>query len=518
MSHAPGDGSTTPPLTEAPPLAEALETLRTAIYHLSEGVILADREGKFLICNQTAQSILGISTENSLQSWSHVQGWFRPDGITPYVYEELPATLALAGEAGSETEIFVRNDQRPDGIWIAVKANPLPNNAGEILGSVVVFHDITEKRRADSQIRILTNAVEQTADCIIITDNNALIEYVNPAFVATTGFTSEEALGHTPMLLKSGAHDDDFYRTLWTTILSGKVYRNTLVNRKKNGEVFYAEQTITPMRDSTGNITHFVTVIKDVTELRKVQEQQFQMSLARAVQQQFYRMPAPKIEGFDLAGAAFPADETGGDYFDFLTLPDNCLGIAIGDVSGHGVGSALLMAELRAYLRAYAQQSSDIGEILSMVNNALVSDLEHGRYATLIFCRLHLSSGTLVYANAGHTPGYILDSGGATKRILESTDLPLGFLPDHKFAYSDPISFRAGDILALLTDGITDAEKPDQSWFGIEPALEFINAHRQASAQEIVNKLFKEVRDFSDGLPQVDDITVVICKADGSEK
>jgi len=257
----------------------------------------------------------------------------------------------------------VRKEQRPDGIWVVVQANPLLNNAGEICGSVVIFRDITQKRQADAQIRILTNAVEQTADGIIITDNNAVIEYVNPAFEATTGFTRQEALGQTPMILKSGAHDDAFYRNLWLTILSGQVFRATLTNRKKNGEIFFAEQTITPMRDSTGAITHFVTVIKDVTEFRKMQAQQFQMSLARAVQQQFYRMPAPKIEGFDLAGAAFPADETGGDYFDFLTLPDNCIGIAIGDVSGHGVGSALLMAELRAYLRAYAQQSSDIGEI-----------------------------------------------------------------------------------------------------------------------------------------------------------
>ena len=152
---------------------------------------------------------------------------------------------------------------------------------------------------------MLTSAVEQTADSIIITDNNALIEYVNPAFEAITGFTSQEALGHTPMILKSGVHDDAFYRKLWATILSGKVYRNTITNRKKNGEIFFAEQTITPMRDSTGKITHYVTVIKDVTDLRKLQQQQFQISLARTVQQQFYRTPPPQVKGFDIAGAAY---------------------------------------------------------------------------------------------------------------------------------------------------------------------------------------------------------------------
>jgi sigma-B regulation protein RsbU (phosphoserine phosphatase) len=170
------------------------------------------------------------------------------------------------------------------------------------------------------------------------------------------------------------------------------------------------------------------------------------------------------------------------------------------------------MAELRAYLRAYAQQSSDIGEILSLLNNALVSDVEQGRYATLIFCSLDPGSGTIMYANAGHTPGFILDSGGAIKQALDSIDIPLGFMPDHRFGCSEPVKYQTGDILALLTDGITDAEKPDQSWFGVEAALEFIHAHRQESAQEIITGLFRTVRDFSDGLPQIDDITAVICK------
>jgi phosphoserine phosphatase RsbU/P len=491
---------------------------QSTIYQLSEGVIVADREGRFLICSRTARSVLSIDMkEDSNLSWVRIDGWYKSDGLTAYTYEELPHTRALAGEAVPETDVFIRNEQCPTGVWIAVRANPLLNKAGEISGSVVAFRDITQKRQVDAQIRILTSAVEQTADIIIITDNNALIEYVNPAFETTTGFTRQEALGHTPMILKSGAHDDAFYSKLWTTILSGQVFRATITNRKKNGEVFFAEQTITPMRDSTGVITHFVTVIKDVTDWRKLQEQQFQMSLAGAVQQQFYRMPPPSVKGFDLAGASFPANETGGDYFDFVTLPDNSIGIVIGDVSGHGVSSALLMAELRAYLRAFAMKSSDIGEILTFINSALISDLEQGSYATFIFCRLHPDTRIIQYASAGHTPGFILDTNGAVKRTLDSIDLPLGILPGYKFNFSEPFILEPGEILALLTDGITDAERPDQEQFGVERALAFIQEHREESAHEIAAKLFHTVRDFEDGMPQVDDITVVICKADASE-
>jgi PAS domain S-box-containing protein len=507
MAHAFGNPS-------SQPLVDELEILRATIYCLSEGVIVADKEGKFLICNNIAREMLTAgSREEPPQSWSEVKGCFKPDGMTPYSSQEMPAARAVAGEHVKETEIFVRNAQHPAGMWVSVQASPLQNAPGDIYGSIVIFRDISSKKQSEAQIRTLTNAVEQTADGIVITDRGGLIEYVNPAFETTTGYTLKELRSLTPRILKSGVHDDGFYEKLWATILAGNVFRATIANRKKNGEIFFAEQTITPMWGSTGIITHFVTVIKDVTELRKAQEQQMHMSLARAVQQQFYSMPPAQVDGFDFAGAAFPADATGGDYFDFVPLPDNKIGITIGDVCGHGIGSALLMAELRAYLRAFAHKSSQVGEILSLVNNALVSDLEQDRYATLIFCCLQPGKRSLVYASAGHTPGFVLDSDGNIKRTLDSTDIPLGFLPDHTFSCGDPFSLEPGDILALLTDGITDAERPDQDQFGVERALEFIRTHRNESAQQIVTGLYEEVRRFSDGLPQIDDITTVICKA-----
>jgi PAS domain S-box-containing protein len=497
----------------SPPLIDEIEILRSTIYQLSEGVVVADKEGKFLISNKVAQSVLASATkEGPPQAWADVHGCYKPDGITPYPLEELPDARAAKGETVSETEIFICNEQCPAGIWVAAQANPLRDQEGDIRGSIVGFHDITKKKEADHLIKTLTNAVEQTADGIIITDRGGLIEYVNPAFEGTTGYTFNELRGITPRILKSGVHDDAFYEKLWATILSGQVFRGTIANRKKNGEIFYAEQTITPMWGSTGTITNFVTVIKDVTEQRKLQDQQFQMSLARAVQQQFYEMPPPHIAGFDMAAAAFPADATGGDYFDFVPLPDDCIGITIGDVCGHGVGSALLMVELRAYLRAGATQNSDIRELLSFINKPLVSDLEQDRYATLIFCRLHPATRTLKYASAGHPPGFILDSSGALKRTLDSTDVPLGILPDHIFECSDEITLEPGDILALLTDGIIDAERPDQTNFGVERALEYIQTHREDSAHDIVEGLYQAVREFSDGMPQIDDITSVVCK------
>ena len=495
---------------------DELVILRSALYHLSEGVVVADHAGRFLVCNQTSRRLLEIATNgNTPQAWSEIKGIFKVDGQTPYQPDELPSTRALAGEDVAETEVFIHSDQCPAGIWLLVRANPLRREGGDIGGSVVVFHEITHKKERDTRLRILTSAVEQTADSIIITDRSGLVEYVNPAFEATTGYTLDELRGLTPRILNSGVHDRMFYENLWATILSGNVFRATMANKKKNGEIFYAEQVIAPMWGPTGAITHLVTIFRDATEQRKLQEQQFQMGLARAVQQRFYDTPPPRISGFDFAAAAFPADAIGGDYLDFIPMPDSCIGFAIGDVCGHGISSALLMAELRAYVRAFAPRNRNLSEIFTLTNNALVSDMGQDKFVTLVYCRLHPESKSLVYASAGHTPGFILNGKGEVKKMLDSIDIPLGFMEDHAFNCSGAIKLDPGDVLALLTDGIIEAERPDQTSFGVERAIEYVRTHRAESAQEMVKGLYRAVRDFSDGMPQVDDITSVICKITG---
>jgi PAS domain S-box-containing protein len=191
-----------------------------------------------------------------------------------------------------------------------------------------VLRDVTATRRANELLRQLSKAVQNTTDAVFITDTSSVIEYVNPAFETTTGYSRDEAIGRPASLLKSGWQERSFYQKLWTNILSGRVHSATLVNRRKDGALFHAEQTITPVRDDTGTITRFVSVMRDVTELKRAQERDVEMRLARTVQQKLYPPRAPAVAGFDLAGAALPADQTCGDYYDFLSMPDGRLGIA----------------------------------------------------------------------------------------------------------------------------------------------------------------------------------------------
>ncbi len=136
----------------------------------------------------------------------------------------------------------------------------------------IFAYDITERQRARAEMGKLSRAVEQTADSIFITDAEGVIEYVNPAFEETTGYKRSEVLGRTPSLFKSGRHDAEFYRRMWKTVLSGEVYRDVMVNRRKDGTLYYEEKSITPLLDDSGRISHFISTGKDITERMQAEE------------------------------------------------------------------------------------------------------------------------------------------------------------------------------------------------------------------------------------------------------
>jgi PAS domain S-box-containing protein len=528
---------------------EELQTLRAVLENLTDGLVVANQQGRFLFFNPEAERILGIGARDTVPSeWSAVYGCYLPDQVTPYPPERLPLARALRGEEALNQLIFIRNAHHPEGLWINVSGRPLGDRGGKLSGGLVVFRDVTERQNALRKITVETlgiigadaalsepvpgmectgclerfakfrecydriyRAVEQTADTVVITDRQGLIEYVNPAFEKTTGYTRDEAVGSTPRILKSGYHDREFYRQLWMKLLAGKPFLGTIVNRKKSGEYYWAEQTITPVKDDGGRVTHFVSVLKDVTELRKMQKQEFFLDLAREVQKRYYKQHA-SVPGFDIAAAAFPAHQTGGDYFDFLPQPDGRLDMVIGDVSGHGFGAALVMAETRACLRAYSGMEPTIGALLNRVNGVLASDLEGRHSVTLVLARLDPSKRTLEYVNAGHVSGYLLRSSGEVGHVLDSTGPPLGMFPGSDYSSSRIIQLERGDTMVLLTDGITEAMRDDQDEFGAQRTLRFLRGHLEEPAALLVQGLHDAAGAFSGDGPQQDDIALVVCK------
>ena len=194
----------------------------------------------------------------------------REDG-TPYPVEECHIYEAFRRGEGThmDDEVMWRNDGSsfPAEYW----SRPIHRH-GSVIGTVVTFVDITERKQAEQQMRLQTAALESAANGIAITDLEGRILWINPAFTRLTGYSGGEILGQTLRVLKSGEQGSDFYHNLWQTILSGEVWQGELVNQRKDGTLYTDDTTITPVRDVSGALTHFVAIKQDVTERRRSEQ------------------------------------------------------------------------------------------------------------------------------------------------------------------------------------------------------------------------------------------------------
>ncbi len=506
-------------LLEEEQSAESTGALWTILQTLATGVLVASPEGTLLFFNSAAEQMLGISAADRQQpsEWPVIYGWYLPDKSTLLSHDQLPLPRVMHGEEITGEVVFVRSPYRPAGAWISVDGRPVRNQEGELTAAVLVLHDVTESRRSLESNVLLSQVVEQIADGVVLTDKHGIIEFVNPAFETISGFRTEELRGRTPRVLRSGQHSHEFYRQLWNQLLEGRPFQGVMINRRKTGELYHAEETITPIRDDSGNLTHFVSVMHDATKLLSNQEQEVQLRLARQVQQQFYRS-APNVTGFDIAAAAYPAYQTSGDYYDFIAMPHGSLCVAVGDVEGHGFGSALVMALTRAYVRSFAALGLEVDQILTQVNRMLVHDLGDGIFVTLALACVDIRNRSLVYAGAGHVPGYVVLQTGDMERTLESTGPPLGLFADVRFSRSSAVPLQPGELVLLLTDGLTESSGPGGSELGAGRVLEYVRSRRQERALEIVDGLVRLARQFAANGLQRDDITSVVLKVEGEAR
>lgn len=249
--------------------------LRTLIDALPYNIYVKDRMARKTLANRADLKALGAETEAEVLGKTDYD--LLPRNVAASCYADDMRVILHGEPVINRRELIINNAGGRQ--WLETTKLPLRDEQGEIVGLVGIGRDITEHLAAEARLRMLSQVIEQAPVAVVITDAEGRIEYVNPRFTELTGYTAGEARGQNPRILKSGRMDPAVYQDLWNTILGGRVWRGELHNRKKNGELFWEQAIITPIRDELGHITHFVALKEDITELRKAREERDRMEI-----------------------------------------------------------------------------------------------------------------------------------------------------------------------------------------------------------------------------------------------
>ena len=240
---------------------------------------------------------------------------------------------------------------------------------------------------------------------------------------------------------------------------------------------------------------------------KKLEEQ---LNVARTIQRSFLPKQKPVIEGYDLSGTNVPSLQVGGDYYDFLKIVQDQTGVVIGDVSGKGVPSALIMASFRASLIAEIRNNYSIRTICEKVNTLLCESLEPGNFVTAVYCVLDSRNHILTYTNCGHDLPIRLMSDGRVEYFREGGPV-LGLTPESVYD-SRAIMINPGEVIVFYTDGVTEVFNDKGEQFGLDRLVALIKKHKDDKSEEIQNAIFAAVKKFASKNHAFDDLTMIVLK------
>lgn len=268
-------------ITQQKRIEEELESNRkillTAMDQSIAGIAIAEApSGKIRYINKNGLIIVGKTKdeiEHGIDLYQYIECW-NISGLNREQprKDEHPLMRAIRYGETSSNEFMIRQANGTE-TYVIANAAPILDHEGKPTAAIVVYMDVTDVKYAETHQRKLLTAIEQSSDIVVITDTEGAIQYVNSSFETITGYAKEEVIGQTMRILKSGEHDETFYKTLWETIGSGRVWSGQLINKKKDGSLYYENANISPVLDESGHIINYVAVKRDITKERELESQ-----------------------------------------------------------------------------------------------------------------------------------------------------------------------------------------------------------------------------------------------------
>ena len=424
--------------------------------------------------------------------------------------------IIVSGGIGEDTAVAAMRAGANDYLMKGNLARLVPAVERELRDAAVrVSRRKAIKELRESEMRHRT-LIENASDIIVVLNSKGVVSFISPACEKVLGKKEDDFIGKDWFQFAEESFrlkiKNEYFRSLSQKLVSFS-FEGRFIDA--NGDSRVLDATAQNLLNDEA-IEGVVLNVRDVTERLKsqaaIRDSAEEFRVAREIQQHLFPKQAPIIDGFDIAGASSPAAATGGDYFDYLKTTDGQLVLAVADVSGHGAGPAMLMAETRAYLRLLVRNRHHLGDILVRANNMVGEDVGKDRFITMHLVKLDSKSKMIAHSSSGHTPGYIIGKKGEIKSKMKRTGIALGVTPDAPYEVEGPLKLVKGDIIILLTDGLAETPNSEGELFGAQRVIDELHRNRSLSAAEIVNSVFKMVADFSQGAEQEDDYTMIVAK------
>lgn len=376
-------------------------------------------------------------------------------------------------------------------------------------GIVIDVHDkkLIEEKLKKSEERH-RRIVETAAEGFLLLDSSFVIVDLNLAYERLVGTPREELLGRKPEEIVSlyRAHcrnPDDVAAGSFTQ----QEFECELT--KEDGQQIPVLIHASPLLSGKEELLGITAFITDISSHKRA------LKLAAEVQKGLLPLEAPVVDGLEIAGTSIPCDEVGGDYYDYFPVSgqEQGVAVAIGDITGHGVDAALLMSSARSYLKVCALQSGNPEEVVTSLNQHLVSDMyDSGRFMSMFYLVIKRDRNSCEWVRAGHDPAILYDPDHDTFSELKGPGLALGIDPD--FAYRTQYSngLNRGQIIALATDGIWESANDHGEMFGKERLQKIIRRCAASSADQILQEIMKAHEEFMAQAIIQDDLTMILIK------